>query len=130
MIPSDPVVDALAEATAALAADLAYLQVDAFEFSLEINPHAGVYDTPEDHDQICNRDLDDWLSADQRNEAYRTGRFVRGFVYPCGSVSFYAVQGTDLPAVVATCARLCREEQDRWRAGGNEPSRPKTSAGD
>jgi hypothetical protein len=103
------------------------LQAHAYEFSLEINPHAGVADTPAEHDDLYARETDVWLSSEQRDEAYRTGLFVRGYVNACGDRS-YIRQGTDLASVAAACARHCREEHERLRGSGQEPRRPKANA--
>jgi hypothetical protein len=93
--------------------DLVYLQREAFEFTLSINPHASYHETIEAHLSVGVHEDEDWLSPEQRREAVQTQKFVSGSVYPKGSVGFYTVHGTDLPAVIAECARLCREDRAR-----------------
>lgn len=104
-----------------LAENLEYLRLNAFEFSLEINPHAG-YHTPIDEHLDLGRDSgdcdEDWISREQREEAYRTGHFVEGRVYPNGSVSFYTSRGSDIEAIVAELAECCRKDQARYLAAG------------
>lgn len=100
--------------------DLKYLAAEAFELHLTINPRAGYHDTVEDF--IKEHDEDDWLSPEDRDRAMETGRFVSGQVYANGSVSFYLVYGTDLAAVVAACARLCKEDRDRWTKSQGSPA--------
>lgn len=102
--------------------NLNYLRQEAFEFSLEINPHAGCHETLADHFSFGSGDnAEDWVAPEQRAEAYRTGHFVEGRVYPSGSVSFYTLRGNDIEAIVTELARLCREDQARYRANGYDP---------
>lgn len=105
--------------------DLKYLAAEAFEFHLTVNPHAGCFETVED--ETSDHDggpRGDWLSEEQHEAALDTGRFISGLVYPNGSVSFYLVYGTDYAGVIAECARLCREDRDRW-TNANGPTQPK-----
>ena len=106
--------------------DLEYLRTAAFEFHLEINPHAAC-STPIDDFHAGDGqgyDPDDWLSDVDHAEALRTGRFVHGHVYPCGSVGFFSISGQDVAAVTAWCAARCREDQAEYHAQGLEPGTP------
>ena len=109
---------------ATLAVNLEYLRLNAFEFTLSINPHAGCHTPIDEHcgsyGQIPD-DGSDWISREQQEEAYRTGHFVEGRVYPNGSVSFYTTYGMDISAVVAEMVECCQKDQARWRATGHEP---------
>jgi len=106
---------------ATLAENLEYLRLNAFQFHLEINPHAS-YHEPIDEHLDTGRDSgdcdDDWISREQREEAYRTGHFVDGRVYPNGSVSFYTSRGTNIEAIVAALAECCRNDQARYTKAG------------
>jgi hypothetical protein len=109
--------------------DLEYLRQNAFEFTLTINPGAGSFTTPQETttyhgDRTENEAAEDWISSEQRDEAYRTGRYVEGRVYPCGSVSSFSFYGTSISDVVAACARECRDEQSRWMSNGMTPHSP------
>lgn len=99
-----------------LAQDLAYLAREAFSFSLEVNPHAPPHSKIDEH--LFEVDADDWLSPEQREEAYRTGRFISAQVYPCGSVGFFLFLGTDAAALVAACAGACREDREEYKRQG------------
>ncbi len=104
-----------------LAENLEYLRQNAFEFSLSVNPHAGCHDTIADYFNFGLADhADDWVSPEQRAEAYRTGHFVQGRVYPCGSVSFFVHRGSDIEAIVAKLVEVCRTDRARYTAGGFE----------
>ncbi|TPM58946.1 hypothetical protein FJ959_08705 [Mesorhizobium sp. B2-2-4] len=109
--------------------DLAYLQRNAFEFILNVNPGACCFTTPREEtiyrDETEESVAEDWISFEQRDEAYRTGRFLSAQVYPCGSVSFYRFYGTSAEDVISACAKVCRDEQERWRNNGSEPFSPK-----
>lgn len=94
--------------------DLIYLQNEAFEFSIEINPHAGVHEKVENY--FDEDDLEDWISPEQRDQAVASQKCVRGQIYPNGSVSFFTVLGVDVLEVVRKCAELCREDRARWAA--------------
>lgn len=94
--------------------DLIYLQREAFEFSLEINPHAGVHERVE---QFFNEDdADGWISPEQKAGAIESQKVIRGIVYPNGSVTFFYVIGTDVAAIIAECAKICRTERARYLA--------------
>lgn len=99
--------------------NLEYLRANAFEFTLTVNPHAGCHDHVDAYlEDDCD---DDWVSRDQREEAYRTGHFVRGQLYPNGSVTFFTLNGTKIEDVVAGLADICRTEQARFRGNGMDP---------
>lgn len=95
--------------------DLEYLAKEAFEFDLEINPSAGAFVSVQTIIDEREPEEDDWISIDQMEEAIRTNKLVIGTVYPNGSVSFFKVYGTDVLAVVAKCAELCRADRARYR---------------
>lgn len=101
------------------AEDLAYLRDQAFSFTLDFNPHA-VFHASVDED--CwpdgDKDLGDWLSPGDYEQAIATGRYVSARVYPAGSVGFYALYGQDVEALVARMAKACREDlRDYARQG-------------
>lgn len=97
-----------------LAEDLAYLQANAFETSIEFNPEASYHTPVPDRHAFTEPGAGtvppDWLSADQRAEGLATGRYVVARVYPRGSVGFYEVAGTDLLEVIHELAILCGQE--------------------
>lgn len=107
-----------------LADDLEYLARHAFSFTLEINPHAPFHSTITEQlvEASCMPDqADDWVSPEQRAEAYRTGRFVEGQCYPNGSVSFDTLRGTNIAEVIHAMAAECRIDNARWTAQGDHP---------
>lgn len=95
--------------------DLEYLSKEAFEFSLQINPHAGGHETVEDWLAHFGDDSEDWISLAQRTEAVSTGKFIVGQVYPNGSVSYFSAYGTNVEDVVRKCADLCKKDRDRYQ---------------
>lgn len=98
-----------------VASDLAYLAAEAFEFSLEINPHAGGHEPIAEYLTFLEAQDDDWISPEQRDAALQSGKFVMGQVYPNGSVSFFWCLGTDVAAVVTRMAALCKEDRERFQ---------------
>lgn len=110
-----------------LAENLAYLQQNAFEFTLNFNPQATCFDSAADFDNWgdCGPS---WVDEDQRKQAYETGRFIDAQVYPCGSVSFYQIAGTDLESIVAEMAKCCREDIESWTRQVGGPTKLKTAA--
>lgn len=109
-----------------LAEDLAYLEANAFEFTLEINPDAASYPGAEELEFADQND--DWLTPADRDQAWATGRWVRAYLYPCGSVSFWRFAGVKVEAVVADAARVCREEIERWNKAMPDSPRPAAPA--
>lgn len=100
--------------------NLEYLQREAFEFSLTINPHAAGHEPVDEYFDADDSD-DNWVSREQREEAYRSGHFVKGQLYPNGSVTFFTLYGTQIEDVVACLVDICRKEQARFRGNGMDP---------
>ena len=105
-----------------LAEDLAYLGENAFEFTLEINPEAGSHPGAEELERADENEA--WLSPEERERAWATGRWVRAWLYPCGGVTSWRLAAAGVEAVVSEAARICRLEIDRWNASMPHSPRP------
>lgn len=103
-----------------LAEDLEYLRKEAFQFDLTVNPHSVFH---ERIDEFLKEDeTESWISQEQQQEAYRTGRFVNCTVYPNGSVTFWEINGTSIEDVVRFCAETCRSDRARYAVHTPEPT--------
>ncbi len=108
-----------------LVEDLNYLKEFAYSFSIELNPHAGFHETIADQLTDVDDSDEDWISREQREQAYATGVYIEGRLYINGSVSFYLVRGTECEDVIRKLADYCREEFSPAFSArhGDEPSR-------
>jgi len=88
--------------------DLAFLQEHAFNFSLEVNPHAPFHNTVAE--EMADNECQDWTSEQDRETAYKTGKYIEGRLYPYGSVSFYTIAGVDAAQIITACADILRKE--------------------
>lgn len=87
--------------------NLDYLRREAYQFSLNINPHNHAGQTVVEF--VAASDGNDrWLSIEQCQEAIDHGLFVEGLVGALPGGGVIQILGTDMPSVVAECARVCR----------------------
>lgn len=104
-----------------MAEDLAWLDEYAFECIVMMNNHRPNFYTVAQLVADGEIDDEDWTDPAAKANAITTNRLVEVIVYPCGSVSSFAIYGTDLATVMASAREHCAGEQARWRNNGMVP---------